>query len=65
MDTPSETKAKADADAHKMSLQLEDFLERVVMPVLVDRYMQELRRGKRPTTKGSVAAVRKGSLLAF
>ena len=54
METPAESKPNADTNARKVCPELERFIERVVVPALVKRYIRELQQGKRPNTTGSV-----------
>lgn len=55
MDASPEGKLKADAGARKVRPEVEGFIERVVAPALVNRYIRELKEGKNPLTKGSAA----------
>jgi len=55
MDTPTEGKPTADADARKVRPEVEGFVERVVVPALVNRYIKKLKEGKNPLTTGSGA----------
>lgn len=54
METPAESKPKADA-ARKVCPEVQRFIERVVVPALVKRYIRELQEGKRANTTGSVS----------
>ena len=54
METPAEGAPKADANTRKLRPEVERFLERVVVPALVNRYIKELKEGKNPLTTGSV-----------
>ena len=55
METPAESTPKADTNTRKLRPEVERFLERVVVPALVNRYIKELKEGKNPLTTGSVA----------
>ena len=55
METPAESTPKADTTTRKLRPEVERFLERVVVPALVKRYIKELKEGKNPLTTGSVA----------
>jgi len=54
METPAESKPKVETNARKVSPEVEGFIERVVVPALVKRYIRELQQGKQPTPTGSV-----------
>jgi hypothetical protein len=54
METPAEGARKADANTRTLRPEVERFIERVVVPALVKRYIRELQRGKQPNTTGSV-----------
>jgi hypothetical protein len=54
METPAECKPTTDTNARKVCPEVQRFIERVVVPALVKRYIRELQEGKRPTTAGSV-----------
>ena len=55
MEIPAEGAPKAAASTRKLRPEVERFLERVVVPALVNRYIKELKEGKDPLTTGSVA----------
>jgi hypothetical protein len=55
METPAESKPKADTNARKVCPEVERFIERVVVPALVKRYIRDLKQGKQLNTTGSVA----------
>ena len=55
METPPKSTPKADTNTRKLRPEVERFLERVVVPALVNRYIKELKEGKNPLTKGSAA----------
>lgn len=55
MVTPAESTPKADTNTRKLRPEVERFLERVVVPALVNRYIKELKEGKNPLTTGSAA----------
>jgi len=46
MESPAESTRKADANTRKLRPEVEHFLERVVVPALVNRYIKELKEGK-------------------
>jgi hypothetical protein len=54
METPAESKPKVETNARKVSPEVQGFIQRVVVPALVKRYVRELQEGKRPATAGSV-----------
>jgi hypothetical protein len=54
METPAESTPKADTNTRKLRPEVERFLERVVVPALVKRYIRELQQGKQPNTTGSI-----------
>jgi hypothetical protein len=54
MESPAESTPKADTNTRKLPLEVKGFIERVVVPALVKRYIRELQQGKRPTTAGSL-----------
>ncbi|MGA2235639.1 MAG: hypothetical protein ABSG23_09205 [Terriglobales bacterium] len=54
MENPAESNSKTDTNARKVCPEVERFLERVVVPALVNRYIKELKEGKNPLTTGSV-----------
>src|SRR5271166_5200400 len=55
METPAESTPKAETNTRKLRPEVERFLERVVVPALVNRYIKELKEGKNPFTTGSAA----------
>jgi hypothetical protein len=52
MENPAESKPKVDA-ARNVRPEVQRFIERVVVPALVKRYIRELQQGKQPNTTGS------------
>jgi hypothetical protein len=54
VENPAESKPKVETNARKVSPEVEGFIERVVVPALVKRYIRELQQGKQPNTTGSV-----------
>ena len=54
MENPAESKPTTDTNARKVCPEVQGFIERVVVPALVKRYIRELQLGRRPTTTGSV-----------
>jgi len=54
MENPAESKPKTDTDARKVCPEVKGFIERVVVPALVKRYIRELEQGKQPNPTGSV-----------
>lgn len=54
METPSESKPNAGTNVRKVCPEVQRFIERVVVPALVKRYIRELQQGRQPTTAGSV-----------
>jgi hypothetical protein len=54
MENPVESKPNADTNARKVCPEVQRFIERVVVPALVKRYIRELQEGKRPNTTGPV-----------
>jgi len=57
MDTPTEGKQTAEAGPRKVRPEVEGFLERVVVPALVNRYIKQLKEGKNPLANGSAAEI--------
>jgi hypothetical protein len=53
MENHAESKPKAGA-ARKVSPEVQGFIERVIVPALVKRYIRELQQGKQPNTTGSI-----------
>jgi hypothetical protein len=58
METPSESKPKANNKARKVRPEVEGFIGRVLVPALVKRYMLELKQGMRANTTGSVGGAK-------
>jgi hypothetical protein len=54
MENPAESNSKTDTNARKVCPEVQRFIERVVVPALLKRYIRELQEGKRPITTGSV-----------
>lgn len=55
MQNPAESTTQPEAGDKKLSPELEGFIDRVLVPCLVKRYMRQLQEGKRPGTTGAAA----------
>lgn len=50
---PAESTPQPKAGDQKLSLELEGFIDRVLVPCLVKRYIRQLKEGKQPTWDGT------------
>jgi len=49
LQNPAESTTQAKAGDKKLSPELEGFIDRVLVPCLVKRYIRQLKEGKQPT----------------
>ena len=55
MKNPAESKTQPEAREKKLRPELEGIIDRVLVPILVARYIRQLKEGKRPGITGAGA----------
>jgi hypothetical protein len=57
LEKPSENEPTPSANSHKVRPEVADFIERVLVPALVKRYVRQIREGKRPSRSDSLTKI--------